>query len=651
MIKNLQDVEINESSRVLLRCDLNLPQDDNAHFTDLFRLESSLPTISYLLEKGATVFIIAHLGSPKGKRDHSLSLEPISQILTTKLNQSVEFVADPFSKDCDLKSKSGLIVIENLRFWPGEEDNSNQFAKDLVSATNTNIFVQDAFGVCHRNHASLTRLPSLLSSCAGLLIQKEIEYLSNLNYENLSLIVGGAKVESKLPVIKNFIGKAEHILTGGVVANTFLESSAKEIGDSLFSEPDLDEAGKILGSVESSNTKLNLPTDYVIASSPDSVETSIVSEDNFAGEGMILDLGPQTIQEYQDKLQYSKTIIWAGTLGFAEKPAFAEASREVLNSILKLKRSNSSLRIIIGGGDTVDFVNSTLNAEELLNIDHLSTGGGASLLMLSGQKLPGIEALDLNSESSDEQKPKLSLVANLKSNFDLQEIKSWLDELTSSKLINLTGLEILIAPADIFLEEVSSQLKNIKYISNVRVIAQNVSSDLEGSHTGEIATSMLNSIASGTLIGHSERRIGLDEKLEDIKLKIDRALEENLEVILCVGGSSRDSNTQAREVSEQLSSALTNLDESKAELIKIAYEPVFAIGSGDVPSDEYIKDQLSLINQKLESLGLNCPILYGGSVKPDNAKQILRLGFSGLLVGSASLEIESLEAIGINMIA
>lgn len=651
MIKNLQDIEINGSSRVLLRCDLNLPQDENGKFTDLFRLESSLPTISYLLEKGATVFIIAHLGSPKGKRDPSLSLEPIAQILSTKLNQSVDFVADPFKNDEDLKSRKGLFVIENLRFWPGEEGNSTQFAQDLVSATSSDSFVQDAFGVCHRNHASLTQLPTLLPSFAGLLLQKEIEYLSNLSSDNLSLIVGGAKVESKLPVIKNFVGKAEDILTGGVVANTFLKSSAKEIGDSLFSEPDLDEAGKILSSVESSNTKLNIPTDYVIASSPDSIETTIKSEDDFRGVGMILDLGPQTTQEYQDKLQNSKTIIWAGTLGFAEKPAFVEASKQVLNSVLKLKVSDPSLRIIIGGGDTVDFVNSTLTPEELLSIDHLSTGGGASLLMLAGQKLPGIESLDLNSESSAEQKPKLSLVANLKSNFDLQDMKSWLDDLLRSKLINLEGLEILIAPPDIFLEEVSSNLRELKNISNVKVIAQNISADSEGSHTGEIASSMLHGIASGTLIGHSERRIGLDEDLEDIKLKNDRALEENLEIILCVGGSSRDSNTQAGEVQEQLRSALINLDKSKEYLIKVAYEPVFAIGSGDVPSDEYINNQLSLIKQELKSLGLNCPVLYGGSVKADNAKQILGIGFDGLLVGSASLKVESLEAIGINMLA
>lgn len=650
MIKNVQDLEIDQSSRVLLRCDLNLPQDDEGKFTDLFRLNSSLPTISLLLEGGATVIIIAHLGSPKGQADPSLSLKPISELLSAKLNMPVEFIENPFSKDTDLKSKKGLILIENLRFWPGEEESSIKFAEDLVSSTNANIFVQDAFGACHREHASLIQLPKLLPSCAGLLLQKEIRFLSNLDSKNLSLIVGGAKVESKLPVIKNFINKADFILTGGVVANTFLKSSSTHIGDSLFSEEKLEDASAILEEVNSSSTKLIMPTDYVIASSPDSTKLTRASQNNFSGGGMILDLGSETIQNYQVKLANSKTIVWAGTLGFAEKPLFAEASKQVLASILRLKSSVPDLKIIIGGGDTVDFVNSTLDDNEISQIDHLSTGGGASLLMLAGEKLPGIEALKT---SQIEKKPRaiLSLVANLKSNFNLDDMNDWLSKFFESKLVNLSGLEIFIASPGIYIEEVSNHISKINDSSNINVIAQDISADNEGSHTGEVAASMLKGLASGTLIGHSERRFSLGEDLDDVKLKVKRALEEDLSLILCVGGQSRDSNTQSKEVSEQLESALVSVDKSKDTLIKIAYEPVFAIGSGDVPTDEYLKDQLDLIIQKLKSLGLNCSILYGGSVKPENAKQIIELGFDGLLVGSASLKVESLEAIGINMLA
>ncbi len=398
----------------------------------------------------------------------------------------------------------------------------------------------------------------------------------------------------------------------------------------------------------SSKTKLILPEDYKIASSPDSTEVSQVSKEDFTGSGMILDLGSKSTQDYQTKLTDSKTIVWAGTLGYAEKSLFAEASKAVLAHILKLKSSVPYLKIIIGGGDTVDFVNSTLNKNELSQIDHLSTGGGASLLMLAGEKLPGIEALIA---SQVEQKPKLSLVANLKSNFDLDDMKAWLSKLFESNLVALKELELVIAPPDIFIEEVSVSIAKQTQEANIKVIVQNISMDEEGSHTGEIAASMLSGIADGTLIGHSERRLSLGEDLNDTHSKVQKALEQNLSVILCVGSESRDSNNQSKEVSSQLESALASIDKSKDTLIKIAYEPVFAIGSGDVPSEEYLENQLNLIIQKLKLLGLNCPILYGGSVKPDNAKQIIKLGFDGLLVGSASLKVESLEAIGINMLA
>lgn len=646
MITKLQDVQINAQSRVLLRCDLNLPKDEEGEFSDLFRLESSLPTISYLVDKVSTVFIVSHLGSPKGQYSDSLSLKRVAQLLSSKLNQEVNFVEDPFQDSLNLNELKGVFLLENLRFWPGEEANSQDFAQDLVGSTSANLFVQDAFGVCHRSHSSLTKLPKLLPSCSGLLLQKEIELLSSPKSDKLSLIVGGAKVESKLPVINNFLGKAKDVLTGGVVANTFLKSSGSNIGSSLFSEDNIEQAAGILKDASSLNTEIILPSDYITAGSINSTSSQGYDSSNLPAEQVILDLGPETINQYQFKLSNSEVVIWAGTLGFAEKPIFSNASRQILQKLLELKQSNPKLVIIIGGGDTVDFARSNLTSDELSLIDHLSTGGGASLLVLAGEKLPGIEALSISGNNQDRV---YSLVANLKSNFNLSQMHSWLDELLESQLPNLRKVNLSIAVPALFIEEASNKLESSKLKTNVKVISQDVSEHTEGAHTGEIAASMLKDLADGVMIGHSERRMSQGDSLEIVASKIERAVEEGLKITFCVGGASKDNQAQADEVRLQLNSALDKLKNAQSSNLEIAYEPVFAIGSGEVPSKEFLQSQLSLIKDILNNKSINSPVLYGGSVNATNVKDFIDIGFSGVLVGSASLQVASLENIGINM--
>lgn len=672
-MKLIQDLEIKPGTRVLLRCDLNLPQDQSGNFTDFFRLESSLPTIEYLQDLEATVFIVAHLGSPKGSVDPALSLAQLAPILQDQLGQKIQFVEDPFDQNIDLKSKKGILLIENLRFWPGEESASIEFAGGLISSTGSEVFIQDAFGVVHREHASLVCFPKLLPSAAGLLLQKEIQYLSKPSADNLALIVGGAKVESKLPVISNFIDQADVVLTGGVVANTFLKSNGQDIASSLFDENCLKLAEQIFIEAESSSTKIILPSDYLTATSSDALLAQEASSDNLQPGQLILDLGNQTVHEYQQKLNSSKTIIWAGTLGFAENPVFAESSKQILKYLLELKKSNSDLKIIIGGGDTVDFTRDILSPKELGNITHLSTGGGASLLMLSGQPLPGIEALN-NIQSPDEtqnSRPKLApkqidqseattsklasgspiLIANLKSHFNLEEAKSWASQVLQSEVLTSPGISLLIAPPNVFLQEISEIISQLKISNHPKVIAQDISEFKEGSETGQVAASQLASIASGTIIGHSERRNNLKETNETIAKKLQMAVSSSLKVILCVGGKSEDDLAQRREVHEQLTSAISGLNSIQGELLSVAYEPVFAIGSGKIPSDEFLVNQLSSIKGTLHDNGIDSKILYGGSVNAANAKSILSLGFSGLLVGTASLKPESLESIGINITA
>ena len=216
-MKNIQDLNIEPGGRVLLRCDLNLPQDVNGNFTDFFRLESSLPTMRYLLELGVSIFIISHLGQPKNGFQEDLSLAKLAPVLSDQLKQDVQFIADPFADDLNLSlqnnSQRKIFLSENLRFFEGEEANSEQFAKDLVLASTAEYFVEDAFGACHRNHASIVQIPKLLPSAAGFLLQREVEFLTFPDPQNLNLIIGGAKVESKLPVLLSFLNSADAILT------------------------------------------------------------------------------------------------------------------------------------------------------------------------------------------------------------------------------------------------------------------------------------------------------------------------------------------------------------------------------------------------------------------------------------------------------
>lgn len=668
----IQDIEIKPGSRVLIRCDLNLPQDDFGNFTDFFRLESSLPTIEYLQDLEATIFITAHLGSPKGKIDPKLSLAPLAPILQDQLGQKVNFIEDPFNSSQDLRYENGVFLIENLRFWPGEESASIDFTEQLVDSLGAELFVQDAFGVVHRNHASLVCLPQILPSAAGLLLQKEIQYLSEPSTENLALIVGGAKVESKLPVISNFINKADNVLTGGVVANTFLKATGQDIASSLFEETCLAQAKQTIEDSKTSKTEILLPEDYLSAATSDALIAEESSSYNLQTDQLILDLGSQTIQQYKDRLKGAETIIWAGTLGFAENPVFAESSKQILQYLLDLKEINSDLKIIIGGGDTVDFTRESLSQDGLQLITHLSTGGGASLLMLSGQELPGIKALDTSpnnirstpsinkideplQNTSNSTSPLADdapiLIANLKSHFNLQEAKQWLSEVLTYEVLTSSLLELSIAPPNIFLEELHSVISATDLVNPPAIIAQDISEHKEGSETGQIAATQLKGIASGSLIGHSERRKIYHETNQSIANKAYQAVEADLKVVLCVGGESKQSVSHRKEVAEQLKSTIVGLNSLTSRSLTIAYEPVFAIGSGQTPEEDFLSEQLSSIREILSDYGLESKVLYGGSVNQANAKEILTLGFDGLLVGSASLSAESLEAIGINITA
>ncbi len=350
-----------ENKKVLLRADFNVSLGDDGEVDgkEDWRLKASLPTIKYLLDKKARIILMTHLGRPNGKFVKELKTDPIAKRLEELFNQPVKKVDGYEVKEM----KDEIILLENLRFNPGEEENSTQFAKELSGLGE--IYVNNAFGVSHRSHASIVGLPNLLPNCAGLLLEKEIKALSKVLEQSehpLVVVIGGAKISTKIKVIKSFLNKADHILLGGALANTVLKAKGIDVKKSVVEDGMLGEAKEIM-----SNPKIHLPVDWV------------------ESEQMILDIGEKTIKEFKEIISSAKTIIFNGPMGLFEKKQFQSGSEEITRAIVESEGFS-----LVGGGDTIVLLE---NLGLLDKINHVSTGGGAMLEFLSGKKLPGIEIL------------------------------------------------------------------------------------------------------------------------------------------------------------------------------------------------------------------------------------------------------------------
>lgn len=387
-MKKIQDVDL-KGKKVLLRTDYNLPMK-NGEIEGDKRIRESLPTIQYLLDNGVAQIIIAtHLGKPNGKKDDKYSLWPIANRLAELLNIDIKF--DKPQDDYQLSDT--IIMLENVRFNPGEEENNPEFAKELASYAG--IYVNDAFGTAHRAHASTEGVAHLLPSFSGLLVQKEVEQLDKLlaNKEKpFTVILGGAKITDKLPVIKNLMSRADNFLIGGAIANTFLAARRHHMGKSLVEENAFRDANVIWQNLmDDSHKSLYLPRDIVTSLSItqaedvreiDAEELLELKYDDYSS----VDIGPKTIGQYQKVIKDSKIIFWNGNMGISEVKEFSNGTVEIAQAI-----TNSDAQVVIGGGDTVAAV-------EALNINNpnifLSTGGGATLEYLSGKILPGLKALE-----------------------------------------------------------------------------------------------------------------------------------------------------------------------------------------------------------------------------------------------------------------
>lgn len=391
-LKTLQQADLN-NKKVLLRVDLNLPISDGK-VTDLTRLNEIEPTVKYLLKQNAKIALCSHFGRPDGQNDPKYSLNQIVETIEETLNLKVIFVEDCIDSKIpevlDHLLDNQIVLLENTRFYSGEEKNNPTFAEKLAAPFD--LFINDAFGAAHRAHASTVGVTDYLDSYAGLLIQKEVEAMSPLHNTSkierpLTVIVGGAKIDTKIGVLKNFIGKADYILIGGALANTFLLAEGFNTGNSLVEKDKVETAQEILLLAEKEGTKIMVPGDSILASeiSPTAQTVDLPIED-ITDDMMILDVGRLTAREYSAIVHKSKTVILNGPMGLYELEPFSQGTKHLFEEI-----SKCSATTILGGGDTIDAVNK-------FNLDtnsftHISTGGGAMIEFLEGKTLPGIEVL------------------------------------------------------------------------------------------------------------------------------------------------------------------------------------------------------------------------------------------------------------------
>jgi phosphoglycerate kinase len=386
----VKDISV-KGKRVIIRVDFNVPLDKSLKITDDRRIQSSLPTIRYVFEQGASkVILMSHLGRPDGAVLEEARLTPVAKRLAELLNEKVLKLDDCVGEDVKAKiaaSTERIVLLENLRFHKEEKKNNPEFAKELASLAD--IYVDDAFGCAHRADASVSAITKYLPSVAGFLIEKEIQYLGqavNNPKKPFVVILGGAKVSDKIALVENLLKKADALLIGGGMAYTFLKSLGKNIGNSKLEADKVDMAKALLEKAKQANVQIVLSSDFVIAQDFDKPETKKISVDIPDGwQG--LDIGPETRKAFKKVLATAKTIVWNGPVGVFEIDAYAQGTKEIAEYLATLKGAVT----IVGGGDSAAAV-SKFGVEDAMT--HISTGGGASLEFLEGKELPGIAALN-----------------------------------------------------------------------------------------------------------------------------------------------------------------------------------------------------------------------------------------------------------------
>ena len=388
--KTIKDIDL-KGKKVLVRCDFNVPLDENQNITDNTRIVAALPTIKYLLENNCSVVLCSHLGRPKGEVKPEFSLKPVAKELSRLLDKEVIMAKDVVGEDATSKAKAlqpgQILLLENVRFHREETDNDPEFSKKLASMAE--IFVNDAFGAAHRAHSSTVGVASYLPAVSGLLIEKELQFLGNaLNNPERPFvaILGGAKVSDKIGVIDSLLEKVDTLMIGGGMAYTFFKAQGYEVGNSICEVDKLDLAKEAMAKAKERGVKLMLPVDTKVGKEfkPDT-ESKVVAWTEIPEGWEGFDVGPKTIEMFKNELKNAKTVVWNGPLGLFEFDQFAIGTNEIAETLSKIDATT-----IIGGGDSAAAVRKAGLQDKMT---HISTGGGASLEFLEGKKLPGIECL------------------------------------------------------------------------------------------------------------------------------------------------------------------------------------------------------------------------------------------------------------------
>ena len=634
--KTVRDLDV-AGKKVLVRVDFNVPLNDKGEITDDTRITASLPTIQYLLEQKAAVILMAHLGRPKGQVKPELSLAPVAKHLGKLLGKKILFAPDCVDEAAQAaasKLKPGhILLLENLRFHKEEEKNDMDFAEKLASLAD--LYVNDGFGVSHRAHASVEGVTHFLPAAAGFLLEKEIQYVGQAVTNPLHpfvAIIGGAKVSDKIGVISNLLDKVDTLLIGGGMANTFLAAQGYKMGKSLVEEDKLDLAKELLAKAKKNKVNMLLPTDLVMAAAfaPDA-EHVTEKVKNLNQAYMALDIGAETSKAYAEALADAKMIVWNGPMGVFEMDAFCKGTEAVAKAVAKSRATS-----IVGGGDSVAAIEKLGLAKR---ITHISTGGGASLEYLEGKVLPGVAALD---------DLRRKMIAG---NWKMHKTVSEAVELAEDIVMETNGTlnEVVIFPPFTALETVADAIDG----KHVGYGAQDLHWEDKGAFTGAVSGAMIADIcAEYVLVGHSERRTIFGENEKIVASKIIAAYRNGLKPLLCVGENlaEREAGKTARKINMQLKSALRVITAEDAENLVVAYEPIWAIGSGKAATPEDALEVCTLIREKIgkiftPDIARKVRILYGGSVNEKNAASFNLSGIDGVLVGGASLKADTFAAI------
>ena len=388
--KTVRDIDVN-GKRVLVRCDFNVPQNENGEITDNLRIVAALPTIQYLIDNHAKIILCSHLGRPKGEFNPTFSLKPVADELSKLLGKEVKLAKDVVGDDAhrlvNELNEGDVILLENVRFEPGEEQNDEELSKKFASLAE--IYVNDAFGTAHRAHSSTTGVASFLPAVSGFLIEKELNFMGNAldNPERPYVaILGGKKVSDKIGVIEALLDKVDTLMIGGAMTFTFFKAMGYSVGDSICEEDKLDLAKSIMSKAHSKGVNFMLPIDTVCGRELDAnTETCVVKFTEIPDGWSGFDIGPETVKIYSEELRKAKTVVWNGPIGVFEVDAFASGTNEIAKVLADIDAVT-----VVGGGDSAAAIEKIGLADKF---SHISTGGGASLEFLEGKKLPGIEAL------------------------------------------------------------------------------------------------------------------------------------------------------------------------------------------------------------------------------------------------------------------